>query len=33
MGLSAGTVGLVVASFLASTVEFVEAFTIVLAMG
>jgi uncharacterized membrane protein len=33
VGLSAGTIGLVVASFLASAVEFVEAFTIVLAMG
>ncbi len=33
MGLSAGTIGLFVAAFLASAVEFVEAFTIVLAMG
>lgn len=33
MGLSAGTIGLFVATFLAAAVEFVEAFTIVLAMG
>ena len=33
MGLSAGTLGLATATFLASGVEFVEAFTIVLAMG
>jgi len=33
MTLNAGTISLFVASFLASTVEFVEAFTIVLAMG
>src|SRR5579883_1836068 len=33
MGLSVGTISLFVASFLASGVEFVEAFTIVLAMG
>lgn len=33
MGVNASTLGLVVASFLASAVEFVEAFTIVLAMG
>ncbi len=33
MALSAGTIGLFVAAFLASAVEFVEAFTIVLAMG
>jgi Ca2+/H+ antiporter, TMEM165/GDT1 family len=31
--ISAGTVGLAMATFLASAVEFVEAFTIVLAMG
>lgn len=33
MALSAGAVGLFVAAFLAAGVEFVEAFTIVLAMG
>ena len=33
MVLSAGTIALITASFLASAVEFVEAFTIVLAMG
>jgi uncharacterized membrane protein len=33
MGINAGTLGLAAAAFLASAVEFVEAFTIVLAMG
>lgn len=33
MGPTAGTIGLIVATFLASAVEVVEAFTIVLAMG